>query len=95
MCLASAVDKNRSRRRGVIFWTPIAGLCGRIAAADGASLYLIGKTLGHRQASTTERYAHLTDDPARAVAELVGQRFLQITGGEEGAPEGSPATCDS
>jgi len=49
------------------------------AAADGASLYLIGKALGHRQASTTERYAHLTDDPIRAVAEQVGQRFLQIT----------------
>jgi len=49
------------------------------AAADGASLYLIGKALGHRQASTTERYAHLTDDPIRAVAEQVGQRFLRIT----------------
>lgn len=51
------------------------------AAADGASLYLIGKALGHRQASTTERYAHLTDDPVRAVAELVGQRFLRIASG--------------
>lgn len=49
------------------------------AAADGTSLYLIGKALGHRQASTTERYAHLTDEPIRAVAEQVGQRFLQIT----------------
>lgn len=48
------------------------------AAADGASLYLIGKALGHRQASTTERYAHLTDDPVRAVAEQVGSRFLPM-----------------
>lgn len=52
------------------------------AAADGASLYLIGKALGHRQASTTERYAHLTDDPIRAVAEQVGQRFLKTTAAE-------------
>lgn len=53
------------------------------AAADGASLYLIGKALGHRQASTTERYAHLTDDPVRAVAELVGQRFMKIISVED------------
>lgn len=45
------------------------------AAADGASLYLIGKALGHRQATTTERYAHLTDDPIKAVAEQVTARF--------------------
>lgn len=45
------------------------------AAADGASLYLIGKALGHRQATTTERYAHLTDEPIKAVAEQVASRF--------------------
>ena len=45
------------------------------AAADGASLYLIGKALGHRQATTTERYAHLTDEPLKAVAEQVAARF--------------------
>lgn len=45
------------------------------AAADGVSLYVIGKALGHRQASTTERYAHLTDDPVLAAVELVGARF--------------------
>lgn len=45
------------------------------AAADGISLYLIGKALGHRQASTTERYAHLTDEPVLAAAEKVGERF--------------------
>lgn len=55
------------------------------AAADGASLYLIGKALGHRQASTTERYAHLADDPVRAVAEQVGSKFLPyIEGNAEG-----------
>ncbi len=33
------------------------------------SLYLVGEVLGHQQACTTERYAHLPDDPLRAVAD--------------------------
>ena len=45
------------------------------AAEDGASLQMIGKALGHKNASTTQRYAHLADDPVRAMAERVGQRF--------------------
>ena len=40
-----------------------------IAVAGGDSLYLVGKVLGHQQARTTERYAHLADDPLRAVAD--------------------------
>lgn len=40
-----------------------------VAVAGGDSLYLVGKVLGHQQASTTERYAHLADDPLRAVAD--------------------------
>jgi len=46
------------------------------AAADGASLYLIGKALGHSQSQTTERYAHLRDDPLRAVAAGVQNRIF-------------------
>jgi hypothetical protein len=41
----------------------------------GDSLYLIGKVLGHRQASTTERYAHLQNDPLLAVANRTSQRI--------------------
>ena len=40
-----------------------------VAVAGGDSLYLVGKVLGHQHASTTERYAHLADDPLRAVAD--------------------------
>jgi integrase len=40
-----------------------------VAVAGGDSLYLVGKVLGHRQSGTTERYAHLADDPLRAVAD--------------------------
>ncbi len=50
------------------------------AAADGASLFLIGKVLGHTQASTTERYAHLSDDPIRAVAERAAGKVANALG---------------
>ena len=40
-----------------------------IAVASGDSLFLVGKVLGHSQASTTQRYAHVRDDPLQAVAE--------------------------
>ena len=45
------------------------------AAAQGASLLMIGKLLGHTQAQTTQRYAHLVSDPVRNVAETVGARI--------------------
>ena len=41
-------------------------------ASSGASLPLIGEMLGHTQASTTARYAHLLDDPKRKAAKRVG-----------------------
>jgi integrase len=40
-------------------------------AAAGLGLFMIGKLLGHHQASTTQRYAHLADDPARMAANRV------------------------
>lgn len=46
------------------------------AVANGASLFLVGKALGHTQATTTERYAHLADDPVRAVAEAVAREIF-------------------
>jgi integrase len=46
-----------------------------VAAAGGASLPIIGALLGHTQAATTQRYAHLSDDPLRAVAENVSMRI--------------------
>ncbi len=45
------------------------------ALADGASLPMIGKALGHASSRATERYAHLSDDPVRALAERIGERF--------------------
>ncbi len=43
-----------------------------ILVSSGASLPLIGQMLGHTQVQTTQRYAHLFDDPLRKAAEHVG-----------------------
>jgi integrase len=40
-------------------------------ASGGASLPFIGELLGHANPKTTQRYAHLFDDPLRAAAEKV------------------------
>ena len=40
-----------------------------LAVAGGASLPLIGAILGHRDVRTTAQYAHLADDPVKALAE--------------------------
>jgi site-specific recombinase XerD len=38
---------------------------------------MIGALLGHTQAATTQRYAHLSADPVRAAAELVGAHIAK------------------
>ena len=43
-----------------------------VGAARGLSLPMIGALLGHRQSKTTERYAHLADDPLRAANNAIG-----------------------
>ncbi len=55
-----------------------------VAVAGGNSLYLVGKVLGHAQANTTERYAHLSDDPLKAVADkTAGQIAAAMSGQHE------------
>ncbi|MFG1221695.1 tyrosine-type recombinase/integrase [Xanthobacter wiegelii] len=56
------------------------------AVADGASLYLVGKVLGHKQASTTEIYAHLRDDPLKAVADAASQKIAAAMKGRKLPP---------
>ncbi len=46
-----------------------------MAVDAGESLYVVQKALGHKRASTTERYAHLRDDPVRAMVERLGNRI--------------------
>jgi integrase len=42
------------------------------AAAQGHSLFLIGKLLGHKDQRSTARYAHLADDARKTMADSVG-----------------------
>src|SRR5262249_30742234 len=44
-----------------------------LLASSGHSLALIGAMLGHSQAATTHRYAHLLDDARREAANHVGK----------------------
>ncbi len=52
-----------------------------VGVATGDSLLIIGRLLGHKQASTTERYAHLAADPAKAAADRTGTRIAAMLGG--------------
>jgi site-specific recombinase XerD len=45
---------------------------------------MVGKVLGHKQARTTEVYAHLTDDPLRAVADRTAARIAAAMKGSDG-----------
>ncbi|MGH7116872.1 MAG: tyrosine-type recombinase/integrase, partial [Stellaceae bacterium] len=45
-----------------------------VGAAGGLSLPIIGALLGHRNTTTTARYAHLSADPLRAANDAVGAR---------------------
>ena len=49
-------------------------------ADEGHSLILIGSLLGHKEVSTTQRYAHLVDDPRRAAADKTAGRLAELLG---------------
>ena len=53
-----------------------------VGLASGQTLPLIGKLLGHTDIGTTQRYAHLADDPVKAAAD-------RISGSIEGAMSGN------
>ena len=46
------------------------------AIADGASLFLVGKLLGHASARTSERYAHLSGDPLQDAVAAIGESLM-------------------
>jgi len=58
-----------------------------IAVAGGMGLPIIGKMLGHTQASTTQRYAHLASDPVKAAAATVAGTIAAAMQGRQGAGE--------
>lgn len=50
-----------------------------VGAGMGMSLPLLGRLLGHTQASTTSRYAHLAQDPVRIAAEAIGSELTRMS----------------
>jgi integrase len=47
--------------------------CASLLVSGGMTLPMIGRLLGHTQVQTTQRYAHLFDDPLRAGLDQVGE----------------------
>jgi integrase len=54
-------------------------------AGSGLGLPILGKLLGHTQAATTARYAHLDADPLRTASDKIGNA---IAAAMEGRPKG-------
>jgi integrase len=54
-----------------------------VSAAEGDSLLVIGKLLGHANQSTTQRYAHLADDPLRLAADKTAGRIAAMMNGDQ------------
>ena len=49
-----------------------------VGVNNGQSLAVIGKLLGHTKILTTQRYAHLADDPIRQASEEIGSILVAI-----------------
>lgn len=54
-------------------------------AGIGLGLPILGGLLGHAQAATTARYAHLDNDPLRRASELIAGRMAAALGGSQPA----------
>ena len=77
---APAIDKVWSRVRKAAGLTDVRlhdlrHSFASVGAAGGLSLPIIGALLGHKHATTTARYAHLSADPLRAANDAVGARI--------------------
>lgn len=51
-----------------------------VGVGANLSLQIIGKLLGHTQMKTTQRYAHLADDPKRSASDLIGSKIADAMG---------------
>ncbi len=47
--------------------------------SSGLSLSIVGKLLGHTQASTTQRYAHLADEPLKQATQVFGNKLEKLS----------------
>lgn len=51
-----------------------------VGAGAGLGLPIIGKLLGHTQSATTQRYAHLDNDPLKKASEHIGSHLAAAMG---------------
>ena len=51
-----------------------------IGASAGFGLPIVGRLLGHASTMTTQRYAHLADDPVRRASEAIGDHLKEVLG---------------
>lgn len=56
-----------------------------VGAGASLGLPIIGKLLGHSQAATTQRYAHVGADPLRRAADTIGATIAAAMDGGQGA----------
>nr|WP_272214084.1 site-specific integrase [Marinicella sp. W31]MDC2876077.1 tyrosine-type recombinase/integrase [Marinicella sp. W31] len=59
-----------------------------IGAESGMGLVILGKLLGHRSTATTQRYAHLGDDPLKRTSEQIADTIMSAL---SAAPQKPPA----
>jgi len=52
-----------------------------VGASRGTPLFVIGGILGHKSTATTDRYAHLQDDPARTAANSISTTIAAALNG--------------
>jgi integrase len=57
-----------------------------IGVGSGMGLPIIGKLLGHSQAATTSRYAHLDADPLRRASNIIGATIAGAIGEDMAEP---------
>ena len=61
------------------------------AVMGGESLPMVGRILGHTQAQTTARYAHLADDPLQRASERIALSLKEAISDQ--GKEGDQATA--
>jgi len=58
-----------------------------VGAGGGLGLPIIGKLLGHADVKTTQRYAHLDNDPLRRATDIIAGKIAAAMGERQSPPE--------
>jgi integrase len=64
---------------------------GSAAASAGEALLMVGSILGHKNARSTQLYAHIAHDPARLAADRATRAFAEALGHHAPANDEAPA----